>query len=48
MILYFLEIDENVICSFPVENTKMQRIIETNNGVEIGRNGKLIQYTMDK
>ena len=46
--LLLYKIDETVICSVPIENTKMKRIIENNNGIEIGRNGKLIQYIIDK
>lgn len=46
--LLLSKIDETVICSVPIENTKMQRIVENNNGIEIGRNGKTIQYTIDK
>jgi len=35
------------MCSVPFENIKMQRIIEKNNGIEIGRNGKSIQYIIE-
>lgn len=41
-------IDGSIICTVPFENVKMQRIILKNNGVEIGRNGKTIQYIIEK
>ena len=46
--LLLSKIDEPLICSVPIENTKMQRIIENNNGIETGRNSKLIQYSVTK
>lgn len=41
-------INDEVICSVPFDNAKMQRIIEKNKGIEIGRNGKLIKYIIQK
>ena len=45
--LLLSKINASVMCSVPFENIKMQRIIEKNNGIEIGRNGKSIQYIIE-
>lgn len=45
--LLLSKINGSVICSIPFENIKMQRIIQKNNGIEIGRNGKTIQYIIE-
>ena len=42
MLLSFIH--ESVVCSVPFENVKMHRIIQKNNGIEIGRNGSSVQY----
>lgn len=42
------KIDEPIICEVSFENIKMQRIIQKNKGIEIGRNGKTIQYIIEK
>lgn len=41
------KVNESFICSVPFDNFKMQRIIQKNNGIEIGRNGKEIIYKID-
>ena len=45
--LLISKLTESVICSVPLENIKMQRIVQKNNGVEIGRNGNTIQYNIE-
>lgn len=45
--LLLSKMNESVICSVPFENIKMQRIIQKNNGIEIGRNGEMIQYIIE-
>lgn len=45
--LLLSKINDSVIFSVPFENIKMQRIIQKNNGIEIGRNGKEIQYIIE-
>ena len=34
----------SVKCLVPIDNIKMQRIIQKNKGIELGRNGQIIQY----
>ena len=41
------KINDSFTCSVPFENFKMQRIVQKNNGVEIGRNGKEILYIIN-
>ena len=45
--LLLSKVNEPVICTVPFENIKMQRIIQKNNGIEIGRNGKEILYIIE-
>lgn len=42
------KISEPIYCVVPFENIKMQRIIQKNKGIEIGRNGSTIQYIIQK
>ena len=46
--LLISKINDSVIFSVPFENIKMQRIIQKNNGIEVGRNGLEIQYILNK
>lgn len=46
--LLLSKINDSVRCLVPFENIKMQRIIQKNNGIEIGRNGQIIQYIIRK
>ena len=46
--LLLSKINESIICTVPLENSRMKRIIQKNNGFEIGRNGKTIQYIIEK
>lgn len=41
------KINEPIICAVPFQNIKMQRIIQKNNGIEIGRNKEMIQYIIE-
>ena len=45
--LLLSKVNEPVICSVPFENVKMHRIIQKNNGIEIGRNGKEVLYIIE-
>ena len=45
--LLLSKVNESVMCSVPFDNIKMQRIIQKNNGIETGRNGKEILYIID-
>ena len=45
--LLLSKFNKSVICSVSFDNIKMQRIIQKNNGVEIGRNGKEIAYIIE-
>ena len=45
--LLLSKISEPIICSVSFDNIKMQRIIQNNNGFEIGRNGKKILYIIE-
>lgn len=45
--LLLSKVNETIICSVPFDNIKMQRIIQKNNGIEIGRNGKEISYIIE-
>lgn len=45
--LLLSKINDSFTCSVPFENFKMQSIIQKNNGVEIGRNGKEISYIIN-
>ena len=42
------KINENIICSVPFDNIRMQRIIQKNKGIEIGRNKETIKYIIKK
>lgn len=45
--LLLSKVNELVMCSVPFDNIKMQRIIQKNNGMEVGRNGKETLYIID-
>lgn len=45
--LLLSKVNKSVICSVSFDNVKMQRIIQKNNGIEIGRNGKEIAYIIE-
>lgn len=46
--LLISKIDGSIICFVPFENIKIQKIIQKNDGVEIGRNGKGIHYIIER
>ena len=46
--LLLSKINGSFKCLVPFDNIKMQRIIQKNNGIEIGRNGQIIQYIIKK
>lgn len=46
--LLLSKVNESVICSVSFENVKMQRIIQKNNGFEVGRNGKEVLYIIER
>ncbi len=45
--LLLSKVNESVMCSVSFDNIKMQRIIQKNKGLEVGRNGQEIIYMID-
>lgn len=45
--LLLSKVNDSVTCSVPFENVKMHRIIQKNNGIEVGRNGNEVFYIIE-
>lgn len=41
------KVNHTIICEVPLNNIKMQRIVQNNHGIEIGRNDNSIHYRIN-